>query len=165
MDNQEKWDQRFLELAKQVASWSKDPSTQTGAVLVSPDKKDVILGFNGFPSQIADDYRLDVREEKYELIVHCEMNAVLNAKRDVSGYTLYTWPFISCTRCAVHMLTAGITRYVAPKPMTEDHVKRWEPILAKTREVFEEAGVECIEYDYDALVAQSAEAAGSNSVQ
>jgi dCMP deaminase len=140
-----KWDLRFLELAKQVASWSKDPSTQTGAVLVSPDKKDVILGFNGFPSQITDDYRLTVREEKYELIVHCEMNAVLNAKRDVSGYTLYTYPFLSCTRCAVHMLQAGITRFVAPE-IPPELEERWGAALKKTKEVFDEAGVEVVTY-------------------
>jgi dCMP deaminase len=140
-----KWDLRFLELAKQVASWSKDPSTQTGAVLVSPDKKDVILGFNGFPSQIADDYRLTVREEKYELIVHCEMNAVLNAKRSVEGYTLYTYPFLSCTRCAVHMLQAGVKRFVAPE-IPPELEERWGAALQKTKEVFEEAGVEVITY-------------------
>ena len=27
-----RWDQRFLDLAKQIASWSKDPSRQIGAV-------------------------------------------------------------------------------------------------------------------------------------
>jgi deoxycytidylate deaminase len=26
-----KWDNRFLELARHVAQWSKDPSTRTGA--------------------------------------------------------------------------------------------------------------------------------------
>lgn len=140
-----KWDLRFLELAKQVAGWSKDPSTQTGAVLVSPDKKDVILGFNGFPSQIADDYRLTVREEKYELIVHCEMNAVLNAKRSVQGYTLYTYPFLSCTRCAVHMLQAGIVRFVAPEIPPELY-ERWGKALEKTQEIFQEAGVQVTTY-------------------
>lgn len=147
MDNQQKWDLRFINLAKQWSENSKDPSTQTGAVLVSPDRKDVILGYNGFPSQIEDDYRLTVREEKYELIVHCEMNAVLNAKRDVSGYTLYTYPFLSCTRCAVHMLTAGISRFVAPT-IPPELEERWGPILEKTKEVFEEAGVEVVEYKF-----------------
>jgi dCMP deaminase len=143
-DRQKVWDQRFVGLAKFWAQNSKDPSTKTGAVLVSPDRRDVILGYNGFPSQIADDYRLTVREEKYELIVHCEMNAVLNAKRDVAGYTLYTWPFLSCTRCAVHMLAAGITRFVAPK-IPDELKERWEASLNKTKEIFEEAGVEVVE--------------------
>lgn len=141
----EKWDKRFLEMAQLVSTYSKDPSTQTGAVIVRPDKTVASIGYNGFPKQIEDDYRLSVREEKYELIVHCEMNAVLNTREDLRGCTLYTWPFLSCTRCAVHMLTAGITRFVAPK-IPEDLVERWGAALEKTKEIFEEAGVEVVEY-------------------
>jgi dCMP deaminase len=144
-DRQQVWDQRYLEMAKLVASWSKDPSTQTGAVIVRPDRTVVSVGYNGFPASIADDYRLTVREEKYELIVHCEMNAVLNTREDLKGCTLYTHPFLSCTRCAVHMLTAGITRFVAPE-IPEDLKERWGPILEKTKDVFEEAGVEVVTY-------------------
>jgi deoxycytidylate deaminase len=44
-----KWDLRFLELAKLVASWSKDPSTQTGAVFVGRDNGIISVGYNGFP--------------------------------------------------------------------------------------------------------------------
>ena len=29
-----KWDTRFLKLAKEIATWSKDPSTQVGAIAV-----------------------------------------------------------------------------------------------------------------------------------
>lgn len=38
----DKWDQRFLELAKVVSTWSKDPSTKTGAVIVRPDKTEAV---------------------------------------------------------------------------------------------------------------------------
>jgi len=34
MENQEKWDRRFLELAKQVSTWSKDPSTNGNNIIV-----------------------------------------------------------------------------------------------------------------------------------
>ena len=34
MKNTEKWDKRFLEIAHQVATWSKDPSTKVGAIIV-----------------------------------------------------------------------------------------------------------------------------------
>lgn len=30
----EKWNRRFVELAKNVSTWSKDPSTKVGAVIV-----------------------------------------------------------------------------------------------------------------------------------
>ena len=50
----EKWDYRFLELCKLVSSWSKDPSTKVGAVIVDQDKRVVSLGYNGFPKGVSD---------------------------------------------------------------------------------------------------------------
>lgn len=44
-----KWNMRFLEMAKMVGSWSKDPSTQVGAVIVDDDRRVISLGYNGFP--------------------------------------------------------------------------------------------------------------------
>lgn len=142
-----KWDRRFMELAKMVSTWSKDPSTQTGAVLVSPDRKHVVLGYNGFPARMSDAQRFyDDRELKYSRIVHCEMNAMMNAGGRVDGYTLYTYPFLSCDRCAAHMIAAGIVRAVGPKP-SSDAASRWEAALHKTRAYFNEAGVEVLEYE------------------
>ena len=43
----DKWNNRFMELAFLVASWSKDPSTKTGAVIVGPDKEIRATGYNG----------------------------------------------------------------------------------------------------------------------
>lgn len=141
------WDKRFLNLAKEFSTYSKDPSTKTGAVIVSPSKTDVILGYNGFPKRLKDDPELYAnREIKYSRIIHCEMNAVLHAKRDLTGYTLYTWPFLSCDRCCVHMIEAGITRAVAPLS-TPDQETRWGAAFKKSRAYFHEAGVEMQEYD------------------
>ena len=142
----DRWDARFLEEAKNIAQWSKDPSTKTGALLVSPNRKVVIGGYNGFPHGMSDANELyENREEKYSRIVHCEMNALINAQRNVEGFTLYTWPFASCDRCAVHMIQAGITRVVAP-PLPEDLVERWGANLKRSIGYFQEAGVEvCIE--------------------
>lgn len=146
MANQAKWDLRFLELAKLVSTWSKDPSTQTGAVIVRPDNTLVSVGFNGFPQNMPDtpeDYAN--REVKYSKIVHCEVNAVLFADRlALKGATLYTHPFISCDRCFVQMLQAGITRFVAPKA-TEEQNTRWGPAFDKVRQYAKEAGVELVE--------------------
>ncbi|NBV65073.1 MAG: hypothetical protein EBR71_11560, partial [Planctomycetes bacterium] len=43
----EKWDRRFLQLADQIAQWSKDPSRGVGAVIVSGSRQVVATGFNG----------------------------------------------------------------------------------------------------------------------
>jgi dCMP deaminase len=142
----EKWDERFLEMAKLVSTWSKDPSTQTGAVIVRNDRTVVSVGFNGFPKNMSDSPDLYAdREQKYSRIIHCEMNALLHANEKVEGMTLYTYPFASCDRCAVHMLQAGIDRFVFPA-LAEDKKERWAEPLAKTKKYFEEAGVEYIEF-------------------
>ena len=145
MNRQEKWDRRYLELAEFWAlKNSKDPSTQTGAVLVSPDNFVVALGYNGFPRGVEDsEARLNDRETKYKLIVHCERNAILAAKRDLTGFTLYTWPFMSCAVCAGMVIQAGITRAVA-------HLNdnpRWQADFELTKQMFHEAGVTLTLYE------------------
>lgn len=148
-NRQLKWDLRYLELAKLVASWSKDPSTQTGSVLVDQKNRVISVGYNGFPVGIADtDERLNDRQTKYSMIVHCEMNALLTASRPVHGATLYTWPFMSCDRCCVHMIQAGIFRAVAPK-VAPDKEERWGDSLRTTRSLFAEAGIVLTEINLD----------------
>ena len=146
MSNQLKWDLRFLELAKLISTWSKDPSTQTGAVITS-GKRIISTGFNGFPETMEDnDWLYANREEKYSRIVHCEMNALLFSKESVEGATLYTHPFISCDRCFVHMIQAGITRFVAPTP-TDEQLVRWGASFEKVRKYAKELNVELVELD------------------
>jgi dCMP deaminase len=146
--NATKWDTRFLDMAKLVSTWSKDPSTQTGAVIVKPDRSVVAVGFNGFPKTMPDweEYYND-REEKYSRIVHCEMNAVLSTNQSVEDCTLYTYPFLSCDRCAVHMIQAGIVRFVAPI-CPPDKAVRWEEHFKKTRRYAKECGVKISEVVY-----------------
>lgn len=138
----DKWDLRFLELAKFIAQWSKDPSTQTGSVIAKADKRIVSVGFNGFPRGVKDtEERLNDRETKYKIIVHCERNAILLADKSVEGCTLYTWPFSPCSVCASFVIQAGITRCVAPV-MPEHLRERWKDDLDLASVLFEEAGVQ-----------------------
>jgi dCMP deaminase len=135
-----KWDDRYLELAKFVAQWSKDPSTKTGAVLVSPTGSVVGLGYNGFPRGVEDtDERLNDRELKYKMVVHCERNAMISALGNTGlyGSTLYTWPFMSCGPCAGMMIQAGVKRCVAPR----NDNPRWQADFAIAIQMFKEAGV------------------------
>lgn len=138
-----KWDYRFIEMAKLVASWSKDPSTQTGAV-ITRGKQVISVGFNGFASKIKDTpERLNHRETKYKLVIHCEENAVRYAGHNVEGCTLYTWPFMSCSRCASRMIHEGIVRHVAPA-IPADKLERWAADMKESMELFKEAGVEVV---------------------
>lgn len=134
----EKWDRRFLALAKHVAQWSKDPSTKTGAVIVDPNNRVVSLGYNGFPKGVNDSSeRLENREIKYKIIVHCERNALLFSKESVVGCRLYTWPFMSCAPCAAMVIQAGIIEVIAP---VSDN-SRWLEDFKLAQTLFNEAGV------------------------
>lgn len=147
LKQQVKWDLRFLDLAKLVASWSKDPSTQTGAVIVAPDRRIVSVGFNGFPKGMPDGEELYAnREEKYSRIVHCEVNALIFAGQLPAGCTLYTWPFLSCDRCCVQMIQAGIIRFVAPQA-TAEQLTRWGPAFERTKRYIEECKAGWTTYD------------------
>jgi dCMP deaminase len=149
MDNIKKWDLRFLDLARTISSWSKDPSTKVGAVIVRPDRTVASVGFNGFPKMMPDDAKLySNRDEKYSRIVHGEMNAIFAAREPVHGYTLYTIPFIPCDRCVVQVAQAGITRIVAPIA-SPDQLVRWSDAFDKTKRYAAEMGVELVEYVYD----------------
>ena len=44
-----RWADKFIGLAQHVATWSKDPSTQVGAVLVDRRMRVIGMGYNGFP--------------------------------------------------------------------------------------------------------------------
>ncbi len=136
--NSTKWDNRFLVLAKLIGSWSKDPSTKVGAVIVDEDNKIVSLGYNGFPKKISDNDRLNHRETKYNIVVHAEMNALAFANKSVEGCTLYTYPFEPCPRCACSIIQYGIKRVVSVVNTDE----RWEDQFKLSRELFKEAGVQ-----------------------
>jgi len=139
-----KWDLRFIDLAKHVSQWSKDPSTKVGAVIVSPDKTDVILAFNGFPIGMNDDEEIyNDREKKLSRIVHAEMNALLLARRSVNGYCLYTWPFLPCDRCAPCIIQSGIKKVVSPYA-TKEQLERWGKFFELSLQYFKEAGVEVV---------------------
>lgn len=111
--NEKKWDARFLDLATFVAQWSKDPSTKVGAVIVDDKRRIIALGYNGFPRGVDDDPKLYAdRTTKYPMVVHAELNAILNALGPVEGCTLYVTPLSPCSECAKAIIQAGIHRLV-----------------------------------------------------
>lgn len=142
----EKWDKWFLGLAEYVSTASKDPSTKVGAVVVDQLNRVVSVGYNGFPRGVDDAAeRYADRDLKNKLIVHAEINAMVFAQRNLSGCTLYTWPFGCCSRCAAQVIQHGIRRVVSP--VIPDGIKeRWGDDVALAAMSFSEAGVKVVEY-------------------
>lgn len=141
-----KWDQRFLELARFISAWSKDPSTKVGSVIVDDNNRIISCGYNGFPTGIEDhEERYSNREQKLEFIVHAEANALMFAKQNIKSCTIYIWPFMSCSKCSGLIIQSGIQRVVAQKNSNE----KWAANFAISKKMFEEAGVELVEMDID----------------
>jgi len=138
--NQDKWDRRYMALAHFWAEQcSKDPSTKVGAVLVGADRRDLVLGYNGFPPGLRDtEDRLNHRATKYLYTIHAERNALDNAKFDTKGATMVATLF-PCEECAKSIIACGVRRVVCEEiPQAEP----WQSKALLACDMFREAGVE-----------------------
>jgi len=140
-----KWDLRYMHLAREVSKWSKDPSTQVGAVLIGLDPRDLAVGYNGFPPGIRDDLdRLYDRGTKYLLMQHAERNVLDNAKFSTRGATLISTAY-PCVDCAKSIVSKGIARVVTTPMPPPLGVPTWRDTLIWSRRMFAEAGIEVCE--------------------
>ena len=141
------WDEYFMGIAVLSAMRSKDPSTQVGACIVDERKRIVSMGYNGFPEGISDDDfpwdrdKPDPLDNKYMYVVHAELNAILNAKADLKGCTIYASLF-PCNECAKAIIQSGIRRVVY---QAEKGNERFE---IASRRMFEASGVEMVRLDH-----------------
>jgi len=136
------WDERYLKLAYEVGSWSKDPSSKIGAVAVGSKGQVLSQGFNGFPRGIADtSERLNTREEKYRYIVHAEQNLIYNASYNgvsLDGCTLYVTGLPVCSECAKGVIQVGVKRVVMP---LQDVSDKWKASWKLSSQMLSEANV------------------------
>lgn len=136
-----KWHKRYIGIAKETASWSKDPSRKIGAVIVGDKGQIVSLGYNGFPRGIEDsEERLNHRETKYKFVVHAEMNAIYNSihnNASTVGSSIYVTGLPVCRECAKAIIQVGIKNvYMDTKP-----VDNWKESGEESLELFKEAGI------------------------
>jgi dCMP deaminase len=138
-----KWGDRYLGLAREVSTWSKDPSTKVGAVVIGNNGEVLTQGFNGFPRGISDNSaRLKDRERKYKLVVHAEMNSIYNAGLNgvsLKDSTLYVYGLPVCNECAKGIIQVGIKTVVAMRP--KDYNKDWYESIKDAEALFKEAEV------------------------
>lgn len=138
-----KWDKRYFEIAKSVASWSKDPSTKVGAVIVGSKGQILSQGYNGFPRGIEDtEIRLNDRPTKLKYVVHAEMNCIYNASysgASLENSTLYVHGLPVCSECAKGVIQVGIKRVLMSYPKTIDD--RWRNSFNDSSLMFDESGM------------------------
>lgn len=144
-----KWDTRFIDLASHISSWSKDPSTKVGAVIVDSERRVISLGYNGFPRGVDDsiDKYLN-RELKHQKVIHAEKNAILNSHTRPTGCTIYiTHP--PCAQCAGSIIQSGVIRVVCPASgpantstnYNDSFHTRWNSSIQEALSQFNEVGI------------------------
>ena len=130
----DKWDQRFMKMADEIATWSScyQANRKIGAVIVK-DKRIMTTGYNGAPSGIRSCVergeclrrKLDIPSgTKHELCyaIHAEQNAIIQAARlgiCIKDATLYC-THQPCVICSKIIVNAGISRIVYRKPYPDD---------------------------------------------
>lgn len=138
-----KWDERYINLAKEVASWSKDPSRKIGAVAIGHKGQVLAQGYNGFPRGIDDnEERLNNREVKYQYVVHAEKNMIYNATFNgvsLDGSTVYVSGLPVCSECAKGLIQVGVKKIVMEE--IKDLPPIWESHFDVTKKMLDEVGI------------------------
>lgn len=141
---------QYMEIAYATSRFSKDESTQVGAVIVGPTNEVRSLGYNGAPRgcRADEDSRGITRTEKYFWYSHAELNAITNAARvgvPLDGSTIVvTHP--PCMECARAIVQAGIKQVVAVRPAAE-FAERWIEHTRRVQTLFSECKVGYYEID------------------
>lgn len=140
------WGNRYINLAKEISTWSKDPSRKIGAVAVGEKGQILAQGYNGFPRGILDSAdRYNDRPLKYRLVVHAEMNVIYNATYNgvsLDGARLFVYGLPVCSECAKGIIQVGIKSVTI---YTDDIVPdMWTESYELTNNMFNEAGVSCL---------------------
>ena len=148
-----KWQRRYLDIAKNVASWSKDPGTQVGAIAVGKKGQILSQGYNGFPRGVRDTpERLNDREQKLKFTIHAELNLVFNASFSgisLEDSTVYVYGLPTCSECAKAMIQAGVKNLVIPASLI-DKKPEWKDSWELSKVMFQEAGLNITEVeDYE----------------
>jgi len=148
-----KWDQRFMEMAKLVSTWSTcvRNQRQVGSVIVR-NKRIITTGYNGAPAGVTNcvERGYCLRDKlgiesgtRAEMCyaTHAEQNALIQAAKlgiSVDGATMYVThrPCVICTKL---LINAGISRVVYGYDYPDEF----------SLEFLKEAGVELCHLPYE----------------
>lgn len=146
---------RFMRLAREYSTWSKDPKKKIGCVAVK-DKQVLSQGYNGFPRNIKDDWRLYVKSKKLPMVVHAEMNMLLNALNNsinIKESIVYIYGLPSCSDCVKSLIQAGVSKiYMCDE--TNGKSQSWSfdsDTFSVARSMLEEANIQYFFIDVNEL--------------
>ena len=147
--NSLKWYSRFLKMAHETASWSKDDSSKVGCVIVNDDGMVVSMGYNGMPRGVDDNIKdRYVRPYKYLWFEHAERNAIYQAIGSVKGCTLFV-THVPCADCARAIVQTGINNVIidAKNGKKSEFMKRMKESAQVSLTMFKEAGIQVTEHE------------------
>lgn len=140
------WDEYFMGIALLSGERSKDPNSQVGACIVSPDNKILSIGYNGFPICCSDDEipwdrEGDFVDTKYPYVCHSELNAILNYTGSTLKQSRIYVTLFPCNECAKAIIQSGIKEviYMSDKYKDTDSVK-------VSKKMLDMAGVKYTQY-------------------
>ena len=139
----EKWDLKFIELAKHISGWSKDKNTKVGAVIVNDSNRIISTGYNGFVIGCNDSIESRYeKDKKYLYTEHAERNAIYSAaeKGDSTRNATIYMQLYPCVDCARAIIQSGIKRVVCTKP--DFNSEKWGESWRIAKELFNECGIE-----------------------
>lgn len=140
------WDEYFMGIALLSGERSKDPNSQVGACIVSPDNKILSIGYNGFPIGCSDDEipwdrEGDFVDTKYPYVCHSELNAILNYTGSTLKQSRIYVTLFPCNECAKAIIQSEIKEviYMSDKYKDTDSVK-------VSKKMLDMAGVKYTQY-------------------
>lgn len=136
-------DDRYMALAFIHASFSKDPNTHVGSVIVNYNNEIVGTGYNGPPRKINDNQIDWDRPHKYKFIRHAEANAIKYASRPTQGATLYVTG-MPCPACMLDIVDAEISKviYFDFKKHADPNSMFQQDWVKETAEIAQKGGVQ-----------------------
>lgn len=137
-----------MRIAHVISDRSKDPSTQTGAVVVDDSNIVIGLGYNGLPRGIDSkkfpwDREGKFLETKYAYVCHAEENAIYNSNKDTNNCKIYCTLF-PCNECAKTIIQNRINEIIYESDKYHD-----TDVARASRKLLKAAGIKIRQYVCD----------------
>jgi dCMP deaminase len=127
--NRPSWTETFLDMAYSIARRSHDSQTQCGCVITDKKHKILGVGYNGWLYDIPDEFLPNVRPDKYDWMLHSEVNAIFNCEHRPEGGIVYVTGH-PCLHCFLCMAQVGISQIIYDKNHAINMVDGNEDMIA-----------------------------------
>ena len=128
------WEEYAMALAEVASLKSKDPWVKVGACLLRTEDNTAILGFNGFPKGMEEDW--SDRDRRRQFVIHAEQNALRYVKPNECWLCAVT--LLCCNVCLKSLASYGIKKIIYKEIYNND---------MSTLELAREFGIDLIKYD------------------